>query len=323
MDKDFGFLNDLIWSYRASRILQVATDLGLFTQLGSGGMDCGELANVCRTDRLLLEKVLIACCALGLLRQEEGQYYNTEMAEQYLVAGRPQYQGDIIKHAMTVWRFWDSLPETIRIQPEPGASQADHRHFILGMHNITMGERGKLFLDHVDLKGRKHMIDIGGGPGTYSILACRHYPRLRSTVFDLSETIQIAREVVSREGLEDRIDYIEGSWETHDFGCGYDVALLSNVLHGTGSQAEMKLAKAYQALNPGGLVAVQEFLLNNKKTGPQLAALFHVMVGAYSEQELLDVMRSAGFSDCTLVYNDPELGAGWILGHKSTASTRV
>ena len=100
------------------------------------------------------------------------------------------------------------------------------------MHDITMGGRGELFLAAVDLTGRRSLVDVGGGPGTYSILSCQRYPQLRATVFDVPKTIAITREVITQHGMAERIGVREGSWETDDFGRGYDVALLSNVLHG-------------------------------------------------------------------------------------------
>jgi len=62
------------------------------------------------------------------------------------------------------------------------------------------------------------------------------------------------------------------------------------------------LRKTHQALAPGGLVIVQEQLLNDEKTGPSLAALIgvnqllHTPGGAaYSGQEMAEWMAEVGF----------------------------
>lgn len=244
MEKGLKYLNELTWEYRASRILQVATQLKVFTHLCGKSMTSEELSSLCSAKTALLEKVLIACSAMGLLKRDGGLYRNTELSEEYLVEGKAIYQGNIICHAAKVWEFWENLHNEILNEVGAEDPSESHRNFILGMHNITMGGRGKLFIDNIDLSGRKKMFDVGGGPGSYSILACQKYPELRATVFDLPETIVITKEILNKESVADRISIQEGSWETDNFGEENDVVLLSNILHGCDSQAEMKLEKA-------------------------------------------------------------------------------
>ena len=87
---------------------------------------------------------------------------------------------------------------------------------------------------------------------------------------------------------------------------------MSNVLHGPGSHAEEKLEKAGRALVPGGLLIVHDFMLNNDRSGPLPAALFNLMVGAYTVNELLDIIRSAGFAEASLVAYHPQRASGII-----------
>jgi predicted O-methyltransferase YrrM len=317
MIKDLSDLNELTWAYRTSRILQVAVKLGLFTELAGRPQTAEELARRCGAKPDLFEKILIAATAMGLLEKHGLHYHNTPLSQMYLTAGKPLYQGDIILHGANVWDFWDQLPQAV-LEKSAGSDdgRASHRHFILGMHNLTMAGRGQRFLEAVDLSGRRSIFDVGGGPGTYSILACRKYPDLKAVVFDLPETIAIAREMIRKEGMQDRISVREGSWDTHDFGHGHDVVLMSNILHGPASGAPMKLQKAFDAITPGGLLAVQEFLLNDTKTGPLFPALFNVMVGAYSESELISLIQKTGFSAPKIASRDPHNGAEWIVATK-------
>jgi hypothetical protein len=78
----------------------------------------------------------------------------------------------------------------------------------------------------------------------------------------------------------------------------------------------MKLKKAYDSMADGGLVVIQEFLLNDKKTGPLVSALFNVMVGAYSKTELISVVESAGFTNAELVASSEQLGSNWVTARK-------
>ncbi len=238
------------------------------------------------------------------------------MSQTYLVEGKPLYQGNIISHAARVWDYWAELPNDFFSTPPQETPDQPHRDFILGMRDITAAPRGQIFIDHIDLTGRKKLFDLGGGPGLYSILSCQKYPELTATVFDLPETIAIARQMIEQENLSDRISVCEGNCDTDSFGSGNDVVLLSNVLHGATSNALQKLIKAFRSLVPGGMVAIQEFALNDAKTGPFIPALFNVMVGAYSQAELMDLLEQAGFADAQIIVQSDEVGCTWITASK-------
>ncbi|MCK5172593.1 MAG: methyltransferase, partial [Planctomycetes bacterium] len=176
--------------------------------------------------------------------------------------------------------------------------------------------RGKFFLESIDLSDRKRLLDVGGGPGSYSIAACKKYKHLNAVVFDLKETTEIAKEVIASENLSDRITTTVGNWDVDEFGTGYDVVIMSNILHGIFDEASMKLRKAYNALEPDGILAVQEFLLDDKKDGPVVAALFNMMVGAFSQSELLDVITQAGFVDAKIVSVNESIGSDWATARR-------
>jgi len=251
--------------------------------------------------------------ALGLLEKDDGRYNNTPLAAEYLVLGGEFYQGDIIAHSAIVWETWDKLPEDIRNEQ---VEACEHKDFILGMHNIAVAGRVQLYLEHVDLSGRKRLFDVGGGPGTYSIEACRKYPELKATIFDLPETIAIAKEFVVNSGVGDRITLQEGDWNGNDFGEGNDVVLLSDVMHGPESGAGMLLDKAFESMISGGLLVVQEFLLNDEKSGPLTSSLFNIMVGAFSVEELFMEIEKSGYIQPVLVAEDEQMGSSWVRAVK-------
>jgi hypothetical protein len=317
MDEGFKYIHDLTWGYRAARTLQTAVRLGVFTIIAEGSLDAAGLAQKCGARDDMLEQLLIGCAALGFLERNGGRYSNTPISLKYLVQGSRLYQGDIICHSSRgAWDAWDALPEAILLEPQPQSDTRAHRDFIMGMDNIARGARGAIFLEHIDLHGRELMFDIGGGPGTYSILACQNYPALKSVIFDVPETIEIARQVVAREEMGGRISFKEGSWDADDFGSGADVLLMSNILHGKGSDAAMKLTKAFKALKKGGLLVIQEFVLDDNKTGPVVPALFNIMVGAYSRKELTELIEKAGFTNLKGRAGDRDLGSCWLTAEK-------
>ena len=310
-------LNDLSWGYRAASVLHTANKLGIFTILSEKEMFGEQICRKIKSQTEMTEKLLIACVAMGLLERHGGQYKNTDLAQKYLVRGQELYQGDIIAHSAMVWNFWGELDSHIVSGTKPTVIKpADHKSFIMGMHNIAVAGRAKLFIDCIDLTGRKKLFDAGGGPGTYSIAACKRYPGLAAVVFDLPETISITKELIEKEGMQDRISVKKGDWTTDSFGNDNDVVLFSNVLHGSVSNAEMKLGKAYDSMADNGLLVIQDFLLNDQKTGPLIPALFNIMVGAYSKAELFSLVEAAGFGEAKIVAESEELGCTWIIAEK-------
>jgi precorrin-6B methylase 2 len=313
---ELGKINDLTWAYRESKVLQVANSLGIFERLSNQKLRVDEICRVCKTKPDLTERLLIACVAMGLLDKDDQCYFNSDFANKYLTGGKKLYQGNMIAHSAKVWQFWDKLEDQIRETEKESDPKEDHRNFIMAMENITLGERGKLFLDNIDLSHRKKLFDVGGGPGTYSILACKKYPQLEAVVFDLPETIAIAKEVIEREKMQDRITVIEGNWSCDCFGCENDVVLLSNVLHGGEIETAMKLKKAYDSLTGGGLLVIQEFLLNANKSGPLIPALFNIMVGAFSTEEIKRLIKETGFIDVEIQAVSKDFSSTWLKAAK-------
>jgi hypothetical protein len=317
MNEDTKRINELNWGYRASRVLHVANELDIFTVLGDGDKTSDEISEACGSLPDMTQKLLIACAAMGLVEKRGDAYRNTELASNCLVRGRPQFQGDMIAHSAAVWDFWQKLPQAVK----SGAARPDftpdrHRSFILAMHNTAMAGRVQLFLEHVDLTGRRRLFDVGGGPATYSIMACKRYTKLEATVFDIPETIAVTQERIAAERMQAKVHVKEGSWDTDDFGRDNDVVLLSDVMHGPPSNTPMKLKKAFDSMTAGGLLVIQEFLLNDEKTGPLICALFNMMVGAWSRSELLSLVTNAGFKAAKIVASDDQLGSSWLVAAK-------
>ncbi len=312
----FASIDSLNWAYRTSRVLQIANRIGVFDALSEKPLSADELADKCKAANELAEKLLIACTALRLVTQKDGKYQNSKLADKYLVIGADLYQGNMIAHSTWVRGMWDQIENNLSLEPLEDIETQQHYNFIMAMDNIAKAARGKIFLENIDLSDRKKLLDVGGGPGSYSIAACKKWHQLNATIFDMKETIEIAKEVIAGEGLSDRITTVTGSWDTDEFGAGFDAAIMSNIMHGKNDDALMKLKKAYNALEPGGLLAVQEFLLNDEKDGPVIAALFNMMVGAFSQSELLDVITQAGFADAKIVSVNETIGSGWVTAQK-------
>ncbi|MCZ7572305.1 MAG: methyltransferase [Ardenticatenaceae bacterium] len=302
-------LHGVAWDFQQARVLQVAVRLDLFTALASGSRTAAELAAALGTDPAMTERLLIALAALDLVGVDAERWANRLAADLYLVAGRPLYQGQAIRHAADLWDLYSDLERAVR-EGAGGERRAlrrrssprPHGDFILAMHGLAVaGQAQRLARLVGQFAGRRRLLDVGAGPGTYSIALCERFPTLTATLWDLPESLEIARVIVASSDVHDRIDFQAGNWETDQFGHGYDALLMSNILHGPGSRAREKLVKAYSTLAEGGLLVVQDFLLDNDLSGPLPAALFNLRNGAFTVDQMLAVIEEAGFERVSLV----------------------
>ena len=78
----------------------------------------------------------------------------------------------------------------------------------------------------------------------------------------------------------------------------------------------MKLDKAFRSLTRGGVLIVQDFILNNEKTGPLRPALFNINVGTFSVDELCSRVSAAGFTDARHIELPEEVGTSLITAVK-------
>ncbi len=313
-------LLELQWRFRASRALMTAHQLGFFEALREPAT-AAEAAAKCETDPGMTGKLLIACCALGVARRDGERFALTQLARDTLLPESPRYLGGVLDHGETLWWRNTGLPDVVRTgeraaAPKPPEHFASHWHenWIWAMHGIAANGVGQWVAQQIDLSDRRRLLDVGGGPGTYSIAMCQRFPNLRAVVWDVPATVAIARQVIERFDIGDRVTVQEGDWNSDDFGTGYDCLFMSNVMHGPGSQAEVRLEQAMRALDPGGLLIAHDFLLNNDRSGPLPAALFNLMIGTYTVNELIAVVRSAGFADVSLIAYNAQRGSGIVTG---------
>jgi SAM-dependent methyltransferase len=257
-----------------------------------------------RAARMLLDGLV----ALELVEKTDGRYRNGPTASACLVPGRPGYQGFYLRHMRGSMEPWLRLGEAVRHggaaveRPERPPEQL--RNFILAMSELGRLSAQQL-ADAVDLSPYRHVLDVGGGPGTYSIVFLERHPAMRATVLDRPPVIEIAKEQVAKAGLEGRFAYIPGDMLETDFGTGYDLVLVSNVIHMLGPEANRRLMRrAFDALEPGGRLIVKDFLLDDDRSGPAFSLIFalHMLVNTgegdtYRTSEVAQWTRDAGFED--------------------------
>jgi hypothetical protein len=191
----------------------------------------------------------------------------------------------------------------------------------MGMFNMAMGLAPRI-VPAIDVSNRQHLLDLGGGPGTYAIHFCLHNDALKATVYDLPTTRPFAERTIQQFKLADRIDFMDGNYLEGPVAGRYDVAWLSHILHGEGpADCRMIIQKTVDALEPGGMIIIHEFILNNSMDGPLFPALFslNMLLGtesgqSYSEEQIIDMLAVAGARDIRRIAIKSPNDSGIIVG---------
>ncbi len=311
-------ISDISGGFRQAQILFVATEADLFSLLEESPKYAGEVAEARGWDARGTRMLLDGLVALGLVEKTGGQYRNREIASVCLVPGRDAYQGNIIRHTRSGWATWERLEESVRtgtgVPREGGERSPDElRDFILGMRNIGLLSARDV-LGALDLSRYRHVLDVGGGPGTYAIAFLKAHPGMKATLFDLPDVIAIAREQVAAAGLLERFSFLPGNYDTDSLGTGYDLVFVSNIIHSLGEERNRALArKCHAALAPGGTLVIKDFLVDEERTGPSFSLIFalHMLIHAgegdtYTASQVADWTRAAGFGEGRLISITPQ-----------------
>jgi 2-hydroxy-4-(methylsulfanyl)butanoate S-methyltransferase len=124
--------------------------------------------------------------------------------------------------------------------------------------------------------------------------------------------VDTAKRYAGEAGLADRISHIAGNAIAVDWPVGHDVVLMSYVWSAVGEADIAVLAKrAFDALPPGGLVLVHDYMVDDAREGPRFAAWYLLgsvldnptaicLTPTYVEQILRDVGFQIGGTEVML-----------------------
>jgi SAM-dependent methyltransferase len=312
-------------SYWEACTLHAGVGLDIFSLIGDDFVRAEQLA-----ERLGggaprgLRTLLDALSALGLLLKKEDRYGNTPFAKNFLVKGAPHYIGYMIMHHHHLVQPWSRLHEAVLNggpAKERPHDEIERESFIMGMLNNAMAIAPGLARG-LDLKGRRNLLDLGGGPGTYAVFFCLENPELEAVVYDLPTTAEYANKTIARFGLEDRIRFLPGDYLRDRIPGTYDSAWLSHILHSMDPEESLQvIKKAVAALEPGGLIMIHEFILDDDRAGPLFPALFslNMLVNtaggrSYSDAELRRLLEAAGVKDVKRMNFRGPTDSGILIG---------
>lgn len=304
---------DLLLAHQRSAALRTAIELDLFRAVGDGPADAATLAARCsaseRGMRILCDFLTIN----GLLTKRDGVYSHTQTSALFLDPRSPASLHSMARFMglAEMNASYDRLTEVVRsgrtMLPGEGSVQPDNPiwvDFAHGMAPMMAPLAGPL--GEIVLKGRTgpmKVLDIAAGHGLFGIEIAKQNPAAHIVALDWARVLDVAQENARKAGVAERFERLPGSAFDVDFGGPYDAVLVTNFLHHFDVPTCVRLLKKVRAaLKPGGISATLEFVPNEDRVSPPMAAGFSLTMlistaagDAYTFRELEAMHREAGF----------------------------
>lgn len=304
-------------AFCSSKTLLSAVELGLFTRLARGPQTLAELSSGLELHPRGARDFLDALVALGFLTRTGGQYANTPETDLFLDRQKPSYVGGMLEMANhRLYPFWGSFTEALRTgQPQNEAKSggadlfatlyaepARLREFLAAMTGISHGANLAL-ARAVPWKDYRTCVDIGAAQGDLITQIALANPHLTGTGFDLPAVEPIFQEYVTAAGVSGRVSFKAGDFFADPLPKA-DVVTMGHILHDWDlATKKMLIAKAYDAVPPGGALVVYEAIIDDdRKTNAfglmmSLNMLIETSGGFdYTGADCAGWMTEAGFS---------------------------
>jgi precorrin-6B methylase 2 len=299
-------------SYQSVCVLLAAAELDLFTALGDGALSAGELAERLGCDGRATTFLADALAALGLLaKAADGRYALVPGTAPLLTAGGGRSVLPMLCHQANCLRGWAQLAATVKAGrpvdcgPSVRGGTADHEAFIEAME-VASRQAAARVVAALGPPSFRHLLDVGGGPATWTIAFLQAAPDAQATLYDRPTVIPIARRHVEAAGLAERVRFAPGDFYNDEaLPTGADLAWVSAIVHQSSRRQNRELfTKVHAALAPGGQIAVRDIVMDDSHTEPPAGALFAINMlvhtaggGTFSFAELVEDLAASGFTN--------------------------
>lgn len=303
------------WGYAPPLIIEAALRHGIFDLLDKGPKTAEEVAAACGASQRGVKIIMNALTGLQLLAKDSAaKYALTPESAAFLVSTKPGFQGGVLRHmSAQLIPKWLRLSEIVRTgKPEISVSSESSgpvffQQFVEDIFPMSY-PAAKALAAHLKLGSAEKpvsVLDLAAGSGVWGIGLAQNSPNVSVTAVDWPDVLRVTQRVVERFGLTRQFRFVPGDLADADFGARYDVAILGQILHSEGARKSRELLrKVFQALAPGGTVAIGEFLVNENRTGPAMGLIFAVNMlvntdegDTFSIEDISGWLREAGFED--------------------------
>lgn len=322
-----------VTAFQQSAIIKGAIELAVFTAIAEGYTTATALAEKCQASERGMRILCDHLTVLGFLTKRAGHYGLTPDSAVFLDQRSPAYLGgavDFLQAPLMIEAYQD-IAATVRkggtLVGAQGTVSEENPVWVqfarAMMPMMMMPAQMIAQLVKLDAQGSARVLDIAAGHGIFGIALAQAYPNVEVTAVDWAPVLAVAQENAQRFGVAARYRTLPGSAFDVDLGNGYDVILLANFLHHFDAATnERLLRKIHAALNEGGRAVTYEFVPNEDRVTPSMAASFAMVMlastpagDAYTFAEFERMFGNAGFARSEM-HALPPLPESVIISHK-------
>jgi SAM-dependent methyltransferase len=288
----------------------------IFNRLNDSPTDIEGVCHGLGIRRRPADVLLTLLKAYRLLREKRRLFYLTDVARDYLVKSSPfdltSYvdslrENPVCRQMAKVLRTGHPANWAAGRTGEDWATSMLDAGFA-DSFTSAMNARGAYLagglIKAINLTGRRRLLDIGGASGIYAALLVKQFPGLTADIFEKPPVDAVARRSIDGFGTGMRLGVRPGDMFRESLPAGYDIHLLSHVIHDWDVDAVKKvLKKSFDSLAPGGLLIIHDAHINRSKTGPVSVAEYSVLLmflsegKCYSFAEMQDLLEASGFTN--------------------------
>jgi len=306
---------ELVNSFRASRIILTGAELKVFDHLCAPGSASETVAGILGTDPRATNRLLNALVAIGLLQKANGKFSNTAFSDKFLVSSAPLFLSNL-SHTNRLWKSWSTLTDAVFAGTSVAVDQPINERdddwqeaFIAAMHRRA-GAQAIEVTDALDLSQVKRVLDVGGGSGAFIMEFIKHNPEMTGVVFDLPKIVPITEKYLNERSdhsqpplqreekirhpgseigdrrseirnplspISNRIYVMAGDYLKDSFGSGFDLIFMSAIIHiNSPEENRLLVKKGATALNPGGQLVILDHIMSHDRISPPNGALFAI-----------------------------------------------
>ena len=312
-------LTQFTFGFAPPLIIESAIRHRVFNVLDEGAKTIEQVSAETCTSPRGLGAIMNVLVALDLLSKDnDGRYALTAESSTFLVPGKATFCGAFfLLTSGPMLSAWRKLHEIVRSgRPEKNIDQErDGVPFFLQFVEEIFPIHYPAAQRLADVLGVSKAaapistLDLGAGFGVWSIALAQQSPHVRVTAVDWAGVIPVTRKVAARFGVADRYEFVGGDLLEANFGAGHTIATAGHILHSEGEERSRQLLKkTFDALAPGGTMAIAEILVDEDRGGPLPALIFAVNMlvnsqhgDTFSLNEISSWLCDAGFEDVTTI----------------------
>jgi ubiquinone/menaquinone biosynthesis C-methylase UbiE len=302
------------WGYVPPLVLEAAVHHRIFDVLDAGPKTISEVQKETGASERGLTAVMNALVGMNFLaKDKQGRFSLTPESSAFLVSTKPGFQGGFLRHGseqlIPKWLHLNRIVATGKPEASvnlEGPGSDFFQRFVDDIFPMSYPAAQNLSR-HLLANGSAapvRVLDLAAGSGVWGIALAQGSEQVSVTAVDWPDVIPVTRKTVGKFGLTERYSFIAGDLLQVDFGTGHTVATLGHILHSEGRERSRELIKkTFQALAPGGTIAIAEFLVNADRSGPLNGLFFalNMLVNTdsgdtYSFEEISGWLTDAGFT---------------------------